>query len=99
MTEVTNKCLIGNGEFFPTIHIKIDKGDGFKYCISLYILLDEESVEISYCDNYHDKGHHIHYKKFNGTETQESFNFESIGKTIDYFQENWEKLMEKYKNE
>ena len=99
MVEVVNKCLIGNGEFFPTIHIKIDKNDSFLYCLALYILLDGKSIELCHCDNFHNKGHHIHYKKFNGTEKEESFNFESIGKTIDYFQENWTGLMERYKNE
>lgn len=99
MTEVTNRCLIGNGDFFPTIYYKINKTDSFLYCIALCIVLDGKSIEICRCDNYHNKGNHIHYHKPNGTCKELPFDFKGIGETIDYFQLNWETLMEKYKNE
>jgi len=98
MTEVNNKCLIGNGDFFPILHIKIDKSDTFLYCVALYILLDGISVEICRCDNSHNKGNHIHYHKPNCEGEETPFDFKGIGNTIDYFQSNWKNLMEKYKN-
>jgi hypothetical protein len=39
------------------------------------------------------KGHHIHLLKSDGTEEQKIFNFESIGKSIEYFKKNWETLL------
>lgn len=99
MTERYFTCVIGNGEFFPTLHIKVDKNDSFLYCITLKIILDDESVEICHCDNSHEKGHHIHHKKANGEEQEYPFEFKGFRETIDYFQNNWKELMEKYKNE
>lgn len=97
MTEVINKFLIGNGDFFPTLHVKIDKDHTFLYCIVLYILIDNQSIELCHCDNHHEKGHHIHFKKSDGTERQEKFEYKSIAHTIDYLQENWKKILEDYK--
>ena len=93
--------IIGNEIYFPKINVKIDKGGGrFLYCASLYILEDEETKQLCKIDNYHEKGNHIHYYKKDGNEgRQESFNFESIGKTIDFLILNWKKIMEERKNE
>lgn len=90
--------LIGNGEYFPKIYAKVDKENNkFLYCIVLYILEGEETKELCHCDNYHNKGHHIHYKKFNGDEKQSKFEFKSIGKTMDFLIKDWRKIMEEMK--
>lgn len=98
MTEKIFRCPIGNEDYYPVIHVKVDKEETFLYSASLCILLDGESVEICRCDNSHEKGHHIHYCKKNGTEYEEPFKFESIGKTIDFLQSNWKLLLGKYQN-
>lgn len=93
--------LIGNGEFFPTLYVKIDKQNTtFLYCVVLYILVDGETKEVCHYDNYHGKGHHIHYLKLNGEEDkQEKSELESIGNIIDYLNSNWKTLKEQMKNE
>lgn len=93
MTERNIKYLIGGAPYFPTIHLKIDKGGKFLYCITLYILRGAEAVQICHCDNCHTKGHHIHFFLNDGTEKQKIFNFESISKTIEYLKNNCEDLM------
>ena len=93
------ECPIGNDRYFPSLHIKIDKTQDYLYCVVLTILWKEETIEISRCDNFHGKGDHIHFLNFDGTKTEKQFQFEGIGKTIDYFQENWEKILEEVKNE
>ena len=100
MTEKSMVYIIGDEPYFPKIHCKINKGDGkFLYCIILYILKGEEEIELCHCDNYHNKGNHIHYFKPNGKGEENSFDFKGIDKTIDYLKENWKKIMEDMKNE
>jgi hypothetical protein len=49
--------------------------------------------------NKKEKGHHIHFPDSNGEIKEKIFNFESIGKTIEYFKNNWKNLVEGEQNE
>jgi len=88
-------------EPYPTINAKIEKESGkFLYSIILYIL--EKDVEKNLCviDNFHEKGHHMHYYNKDGEKGKSiPFDYESIGKTIDFLILNWNKIIEKIENE
>lgn len=99
MTIKYLKYVIGDGEYYPTVDVKIEKGDNrFLYCIVLTILRGEETVELCHIDNCHDKGDHIHYPNKDGTFRQEAFDYQGIDKTILYLQSNWKKIMDDDKN-
>lgn len=90
MTEKNIKVPLSGDYPYPTLHIKIDKGNGkFIYCVALYILRGEGAVELCHCDNCHCKGDHIHFFDDSGEEQQKIFNFEGIDKTIEYFKNHW----------
>lgn len=94
MTERHVKYILAAEPYFPTLHLKVDKGNSsFLYCITLYILRDYNLVELCHCDNYHEKGSHIHIPNGDGSFKQIPYEFKSIGETIEYFKNNWERYL------
>ena len=81
---------------WPVITAKVDKTGGeFHYMVNLTILQKGENVEVVRCDNFH-RDHHIHHFSKNGKEKIKKFNFETLGKTVDYMLVNSRKFIESY---
>lgn len=88
------KAILGDAPYFPIAHVRIEKEKGkFLYCVSLYILRDEKTIEVCTIDNSHEKGHHIHYLENGEKIKQEPFDYECIYKTVEYLKENWESIV------
>lgn len=93
MTERNIKYLLEGPPYYPTVHVKVDKGGKFLYCLSLVIIQRGTVVEICHCDNYHGKGSHMHFFDQLGEPKEKIFNFESISKTIEYFKNSWREYL------
>ena len=89
MTERNINYLLDGPPYYPNLHLKVDKGGKFLYCFTLCILKKGKLMELCSCDNYHEKGNHMHFFDPSGELKEKVFNFESISKTIEYFKNNW----------
>ena len=92
--------VIGNGTYFPKLCVKkLHENGSFLYCVALLILDNGKDLEICHCDNYDNKGSHIHFMARNGKQKREEKIDGGLGNAIDYLSKNWKQFIETMEDE